>query len=303
MKEELKRAKDSATQSWLDSRPLIDELERLKSGLATAKNRYSLSNTVVSELQSELETSVKSIRAKKEEELNATRMINELSQTLDETREELETLKLAADEELRARSKLKQVSRLRRQTLRTSQLTLRAARIESEAFRASAAEALRYIKISEIDGTTVHLTHEEYHALTRKAEEETSLADWRISVSIEQKHAAEVSRNFALSRLKESYSVNRSKRRRMEGKQFEEGSRGREAEEQDLNIKVEAQENRGFAIPKARARLIAESSRRNPQPMRRAKSNINKKLIKKRKTSIFHQIKSFLVRSIARLFG
>lgn len=306
-KEELKRAKETATQSWLDSKPLIDELERLKSGLATAKNRSSMSNIMVTELQSELETTAKSIRAKTEEELKATKMINELSQTLDETREELESLKMVADEERRARSKLKQVLRLTRQTLRTSQLTLRAARIGSEAFKASADEALGYIKISEIDSAAVHLTHEEHHALTRKAKEETSLADWRISVSLEQKHAAEVSRNFALSRLKESYSLSRSKRRRTEGKLVEEGNRGKEAEEQELNTKlkveVEAQENRGFAIPKARARLIAESSRTNPQVIRRQKSDNNKKLIKKRKSSIWHQIKSFLVRSLARIFG
>ncbi|KAJ4714936.1 Protein WEAK CHLOROPLAST MOVEMENT UNDER BLUE LIGHT 1 like [Melia azedarach] len=303
-KEELKRAKDSAMQSWLDSKPLIDELERLKAGLATAKNRYSMSNIVVSELESEFETIAKSIMSKKEEEVKAASVINELSKALDEKREELETLKLATDEERRARLKLKQVLRLKKQTLRMSQLTLRAARIESEAFGASAAEALRHIKISEVDTTIVQLTHEEYHALKRRAKEEASLADWRISVSMEQKQAAETSRNFALSRLKQSYSDNRLKRRRLrEEKTIERReTAAREMAEEDLNIKVEAQENIS-AIPKARPKVVDESSKRNPLQHRRSRSIHDKRLVKKKKTSIFHQIKSFIVRSFTRLFG
>ncbi|KAK3222666.1 hypothetical protein Dsin_009691 [Dipteronia sinensis] len=162
IKEELKRARDSVTQSCLDSKPLIDELETLKAALASAKNRFSMSNVVISELELELETTSKSIRSKKEEEHKARRTVGEASQALDQTRVELESLKLVMEEELRARSKHKQVQRLRKQTLRMLQLTVRAARIESEAFGESDAEALRQIKNLETDSSTVQLTHEEY---------------------------------------------------------------------------------------------------------------------------------------------
>lgn len=307
-KAELKRAKDNAMLSWLDSKPLIDELERLKATLASAKNRCSMSNMIVSELQAELDSTTKSIMSKKEEEVNATMMIKELSQALAETRQELEALKLATDEERRARSNLKQVLRRKRQKLRTSQLALRATRIESEACRASAAEALRCIGISETDGAiTVQMTQEEYHALKRRAEEEASLAEWRVSVSMEQREGVEASRDFALSRLQETRLRRRSRMSVKDEKIA--GQEAREmAEELDSKIKAEGQENRGFAFPKARAKLInAESSRSRgkSQQMRRSKSNNNNgnSLVKKRRTSILRQIKDFIVRSITRLFG
>ncbi|KAK9285493.1 hypothetical protein L1049_024687 [Liquidambar formosana] len=84
MKEELERAIDSAMQSWLDSRPFIDQLEKLQTGLD--KTRSSTSDTVISESQLE----------KKEEELKARTKINEME----------------LDEEHRARPKLKRVMRL-----------------------------------------------------------------------------------------------------------------------------------------------------------------------------------------------
>ncbi|KAH7566536.1 hypothetical protein ACOSP7_023076 [Xanthoceras sorbifolium] len=303
-KEELKTARDCATQSWLDSKPLIDELETLKAALASAKNCSSMSNIVISDLESELETTSKSIRSKKEEELKARRMIDQISRDLDQTREELESLKLVTDEERRARSKLKQVQRLRKQTLRTLQLKARAVRIESEAFRASAAEALRHIKNLEMDSSTVQLTHQEYYALTRRANEETSLADWRISVSMEQKHAAEASNSFALSRLKDLQSGKVSRRRRTTVvKKFGDGHTIRDAEEeQDLDDRVEAQVNRGMAFPKARAKLIAESGKEDPPQMRSSISKNNQNLIKKRKPSIFHLLKRCIVRKLKRLF-
>lgn len=186
IKKELKRAKDSATQSWLDSRPLIDELDRLKSGLASAKNQSTMSKIAISEIESQLESTNASIKSKKEEEIKATKMINEISQALDQTHEKLERLKQDIDEERQPRLKLKQVLQVRNQTLWTLQLMLRAAQLESEAFRTSEAEALHLINRSEEDNTIVQLNHEDYNALTRRAKEETSLADWRVSVSMEQ---------------------------------------------------------------------------------------------------------------------
>ncbi|KAK2657418.1 hypothetical protein Ddye_010470 [Dipteronia dyeriana] len=301
-KEELKRARDSVTQSWLDSKPLIDELETLKAALASAKNRFSMSNVVISELVLELETTSKSVRSKREDELNARKTIDETSKVLDQTREELESLKLVTDEERRERSKLKQVQQLRNQTLRMLQLTVRAARIESEAFGESDAEALRQIKNLETDSSTVQLTHEEYYALTRRANEETSLANWRISVSLEQKQAAEVSNKFALSRLKDLHSGRISRKRRTKMvKKFGDGHTIRDAEE-DLDIRVEGQgSNRGMAFPKARAKLVAESSKGDPPQMRRSMSKKNQKFLKERKPSIFHLLKRCLVLKVTRL--
>jgi chromosome segregation ATPase len=85
IKIELKRAKDSATQSWLDSKPLIDKLDRLKSGLASAKNQSTMSKIVISEIESQLESANTSVKYKKEEEIKATKMINDISQALDQT--------------------------------------------------------------------------------------------------------------------------------------------------------------------------------------------------------------------------
>jgi chromosome segregation ATPase len=139
-KKELKRASDSATQSWLDSRPLIDELDRLKSGLASAKNQSTMSKIAISEIESQLESTNTCIKSKKEEELKVTKMINEISQALDQTREKLERIKQDIDEERRGRLKLKQVVHVSNQTLWTLQLMLRAVRLESEAFGKSEAE-------------------------------------------------------------------------------------------------------------------------------------------------------------------
>lgn len=56
IKEELRRARDDTTQAWLDSRPVIDRLERLKSSLATAENRNTMSDIIILELKSQLDT-------------------------------------------------------------------------------------------------------------------------------------------------------------------------------------------------------------------------------------------------------
>ncbi|RVW57174.1 Patatin-like protein 2 [Vitis vinifera] len=250
-KEELERSKDRATQSWLDSKPLIDELEKLKSGLESAKNRSSMSNIVISDLQSQFDSVNMSIKLRKKEEVKAKMKTTEIYLALDQTREEMESLKLETDEERRARSKLKQVLRLKRQRLRTLQLTLRAIRIETEAFGASAAEALHHIKRSEMDDTKIQLIHEEYQALTRRAKEEKSLADWRVSVSMEQKLVAEARRNSASRRLKELHSHNRSRRGMGEENITRDGNIIAEEEEQDLMIMAETQKvnNKQIAFP------------------------------------------------------
>ncbi|CAK9166452.1 unnamed protein product [Ilex paraguariensis] len=295
-KQELKRAKDDAMQSWLDSRPLIDELEKLQSGLASEQNRSTTSNVVILELESQLKTTNMSIRSRKEIELKVRTMITQLNQYLDETRQEMEQIKQKTDEERRARSKLRQVLRLRRQTLGTLQLTLGAVQLESEAFGASTAEALRYT-ISQMENNPVQLTQEDYSALTRRAKEETSLADWRVSVAMEQKLSAQESR-----KLKEVNSSNRSTKNKMKGLMNGDGNSAK-GEEEGSRTSKGAQINTGHAFPKARAIPPAEASKRNPRQLRGSKTTNKKILLKRKKPSIFVQIRSFLVRKITRLFA
>ncbi|OMP02059.1 hypothetical protein COLO4_11369 [Corchorus olitorius] len=296
IKEELKSARDNATESWLESKPLIDELERRKSDLATAQNQHSISNTLIVELESQFETIVMEIRSKREEELKASKTINEMNRALEHTREELEQLKTDRDEEQRARSKLKQTLRLRRQTLRTLQLTLRAMRMESEAFGASEAEALRYINHPESDNSPVQLTQEDYYALKRRAKEETSLADWRISVAMEQKITAEKGRNLALARLKETDPDSRPRKIKTEERIVEdEDSKQEEAGDMDLSKQgVDEARNRGFAFPKARAKAIAEYKKGPP-------NRVSKPIRMTKKVTILWKLKSCFLH-IKRLF-
>lgn len=251
-KEELKRAKDNAMQSWLDSKPLIDELVRLKSNLESAKNQSTMSNIVISELESQLGSTNASIRTKKEEEHKATEMINEKRQALDRTREKIKRLKLDIAGS-QARLKLKQGLSVKKKTLQTLQLMLQATQLESEALAASAAEALHYIECSEKDETIIQLSHEEYNALERRAEEETTLADWRVSVSMEQKLVAEASQNLALTRMKDFNSHSKLQRRGLnKEKKIRDGFTKRKAEEQVPSIKVGASvNNRWNTSPKA----------------------------------------------------
>ncbi|CAN6680184.1 unnamed protein product [Malus baccata var. baccata] len=189
--EEIKKAKESIMQAWIDSRPLIDELELVKCGLACAENRYD----------------------KQEHQIQKgeTRMINGINQALDQTHQETERFKCDADEELQARSRLKQGLLIRRQTLRTLQLGLEAVRIEKEALVASKEEALKYIN----------------------SQDENFLSDWRVLVASEQKLATEASRNKALEKLNRLLS--------------EKVSREGEIQEESINYMLPQAQNKEIA--------------------------------------------------------
>lgn len=305
IKEEIKRAKDRSTQSWLDSKPLIDELEHLQSELVSSKNRISMSSTIISELETELNATNMTLRSEKEEELKAKTVINEINQALDKTHMEMENVKVEIDETRRERAKLKQTLRLRRQTLRAMQLKLRAVRIESEAFGASAAEALRFINLSTEENERVQLSQADYYALTRRATEETSLAEWRVSVSKQQRLAAEVSQHSALRRLKEIHSENRWKKRAIrEEKIVGEKTQNIRREEDARDLRVRVNNNRKTAYPKARAKATSEFDRQAHQQLRSSSKNKNSRIfIKKKRSSILSKIRGFIVKNINRLFG
>ncbi|MFS8033369.1 putative WEB family protein [Helianthus anomalus] len=281
-KEELKQAKDEAMQSWLDSRPLIDELEKLQAELANAKLQSE--NTIITKLESELMGINISIRVKKEEDLKARTEINEMTRVSESLREEMERNKLEITEGKWARTKTKMEIKMRRQTLRTLKLTLRAVRLETEAYRASAEAALEQITRSQASnhGSTVELTQEDYFALTRRAKEEESLADWRVVVATEQRLAAEESCDLALKRLSES-TVNDEL---MKDKNEEEMS-----EKEVTSSMFRAQ----TPFPKARAKLMAHGGSTRETDRRQT--------VSKKKRSIFVKVKSFFARKMKYLFG
>lgn len=289
-KEDLTQAKDHAIESWLASKPLIDELEKQQKGLEIAKNRSTMSNIVVSELESQLEATIMSINSKREEELEARALINQIKDELDEIQEEMEQMKMETDEERRERSKLKQVLLMRRQTLEALQLTQRAIRLELEAVGASAAEALEHINRSQSDNTTVQLNVEEYDALTRSADEETFLTDWRVLVSTEQRLAAQDSRDLAFKRLEKLYyPANDLKQNKVEEEiTGDPGSVAKQDEKEDSGIINSA----------GNGKLVDEASPRSQQQLTDvsgSSSSGDKKSVKKKKPSVFAQIRNFVV--------
>ncbi|CAN1238248.1 hypothetical protein LINGRAPRIM_LOCUS2067 [Linum grandiflorum] len=280
--EDLKVAKDQAVQSWLDSKPLIDELEKLQSEVNAAKNR----NAAISDLQLELEDNQRRMSSKMEEELQAIKVTNELTKALDQTCKDLETIKLEADEQRRERLKLKQVLRIRRQTLRSLQLKLRAVRIEAEAFAMSLEDASANIDNSKMDNDIKLLSGEEYCSLVRREREETSLSNWRVSVAEEQKLATEASRNMALSRLSQ---VCETKKRWGEEDSIVEHEETRAVVAEGTTGDSSGRVGGQIVIPKARARAMREETARN--------NNSRKRMtVKKRRKnqSFFSKITDFI---------
>ncbi|KAG8641239.1 hypothetical protein MANES_13G125400v8 [Manihot esculenta] len=294
IKEDLQKEKGSTTQSYFAYRTLTDELGKLQSTLAVVKNRTSMStsmsNAMILELVSKLEAINMSIRSKMEEEVEMKQTINEINEAMDEARKEKETNKRDMEEERRVRSELKQVLRMRRQKLRTLQLQIQAVERESEAFLASAAEALELLNNSRTDNNcTIQLTMEEYKDMKERAKEETTLAEWRVSLFMKQQLAAEVNRNMALSRLKEL-----RRRKSKEKEKNEDAQITREIEEhQPSPAREEGQVKKREALSKPPGKAAGKLSKN---------SRKNKRRGKKKKQSILFQIRRFFVRNISRFF-
>uniref|UniRef100_A0A7N0T9B6 Uncharacterized protein n=1 Tax=Kalanchoe fedtschenkoi TaxID=63787 RepID=A0A7N0T9B6_KALFE len=295
-KEEIKRAKDSATQSWLDSRPVIDELEKLQLRLESARNRASETDKTVSQLQGELEDVYVSIRDRIEGGREAKKTISDADQASDQIKEDMKRLEEEVNESKRDRAKLKQTLRIKRQELRKLQLTLRAVRIETGALTASESEALRHVDRLETESATVQLTREDYTALMKRAKEETSLADWRISVSAEQRVLAEASREAAMKRLEECYSEQRSKDKLAEEEKPE---NGREMEQVLPEDGYVARSPNAAQSAGSRSTRGASSRRTNPpqaasRGQRQNARGSRRRVARKKKTSIFYRIRCFL---------
>ncbi|XP_050205806.1 synaptonemal complex protein ZIP1-like [Mercurialis annua] len=285
IREELYKAKETATQSWLDSKPLIDELERLQADLANAKNRISMYNIIIPELELQLHATNVEIKLELEKESKSKEIIDQLNRAVEDVFKETEAIKQDSDEERRQKTKLKQILRVKKQNLRTLQLTLRAVRIESEALKESEADIIEQIKNSETDDSVIRISQGDYYALKRKAKDETALAEWRISASSNEKFAAVESKNFALSRLKEI------KRKTIKDQE----NTNEDVEEQKQSPEVPANGGIDF-FPKARAKAFASKSN-----LKKVQRRTASKSRKKKKRSIFNLISNFF-ESIARFF-
>ncbi|EEF40005.1 conserved hypothetical protein [Ricinus communis] len=250
---------------------MTDELEILQSKLAISKDRISVSSALISELELQLESTNMSIKSRMEEELQAKKLTDEITEACDETCKTLEMIKREIYEERRARSKLKQVLRMRKQTIRALQVTLQAVEMESEAFGASTSESIGHIKNSETDNSTVQLPQDEYYALRERAMDETALGEWRISIFLKQKLAAQESRNFCLSRLEE-LSTKKGKEKKIN----EDGNIIKEVEQQSPT--------RGTVLPKVRDEAtdkLNQDLRKRRRRSRSTNTKNNKKLRKK----------------------
>ncbi|KAK4416229.1 hypothetical protein Salat_2448400 [Sesamum alatum] len=297
MKEDLRQAKDDAMQSWLDSRPLIDELEKMQAELENAKARVFKANITISELQAQLGTTDMCIKSTKEEEQKFRMMINDKNHDLHKVQEEMERLKMKMDQKRRRRSKLKLVLRLKTQTLQTLELTCEALQLEAEAFGISAAQALHYVNNSEAANIMVQLTQEEYDFLKREAKEQTSLAEWRISVSEEEKLAAENSRDSAFRRLQNIYPRTISSQRNTTEQTIHNEKNKKKTGEPATRVGQRTNQRR---FSKAQTNAPAGVNKRNTQQQFR--NNNCSYLVKKRKPSICFRIRTFLVRKLSKYF-
>ncbi|XP_027916037.1 protein BCAP-like [Vigna unguiculata] len=287
-KEELNRAKESSMQSWLDSEPLIDELEKQKANLANAQLSENSSKTVTEKLESQLETIHKSIKSKREEQLKTELMIQETNQNLDHMRNEMEMLKLERNKEKQTLAKLRQTLHLRKQTAQTLQLTLRAVLLESDAVEESSAKALQQIKLSENHRDVVQLTNEKYYALTRRAKEKISHTNSRVSVYMEQKHAAQATHDLVLSRLNKIYSSrswSMNKRKIMGLRYTERSAKGQDTIiEEEVMANVSPKSSAEESLPKFKGGKLQQSR----------KSVSNHVKIVRKKSSILYKLRKCL---------
>lgn len=294
IKEDLRQAKEDAMQSWLDSRPLIDEFEKMQAELESTKASVLKATTTITELQAQLGTTDMCIKSAKNKEQNLRMMINDKNQNVHKMQEDMEQLKTKIDQKRRRRSKLKLVLRLKRQTLQTLELTSEAIKRESEAFSTSAAQALFYINNTEAANVMIQLTQEEYGSLKEEAKEQISLAEWQISASAEEKLAAENNRDLAFRRLQSLHPHNRFRQSNMTG--------------QTIHTETVMNNRRPYTragsptrhrqVSQGRVKSPTRVSKRNPQ----WKSQNYDSFRMKKKKSIFFRIKSFIVRSLTKYF-
>lgn len=291
--EDLKQAKEEAMQSWLDSRPLIDELEKMQAELNSTRVRVLKANSIITELQAQLRATDMCIKSAKDEQQNVRMMINDKNQEVHMMQEDTEQLKMKIVEKRRRRSKLKLVLRLKRQTLQTLELTCKAIKLESQAFSSSLAQALYYINNTEAANVMIQLTQEEYACLKEEANKQISQAEWRISMSVEEKLAAEKSRDLGFRRLQNLHPHNRFRQSNIRGQTTnKETFTNRKKYVRAGNPSKHGQDFKGG--------LKSPTGVNMPNPQRKSKNYYSFHV--KKKESIFFRIKTFIVRRLTKYF-
>ncbi|KAL0321986.1 UNVERIFIED_CONTAM: hypothetical protein Scaly_2495000 [Sesamum calycinum] len=152
-----------------------------------------------------------------------------------------------------------------------------------------------YINNSETANIMVQLTKEEYDFLKREAKEQTSLAEWRISVSEEEKLAAENSRDLAFRRLQSIYPRNISSQRNMTEQTIRNEKSKKKTGEHATRVGHQTNQRR---FSKAQTNSPTRVNKRNTQQQFR---NNRSYLVKKKKLSIFVR-KNFSCKEVVEVF-
>ncbi|KAJ8510392.1 hypothetical protein OPV22_000826 [Ensete ventricosum] len=200
-REEIKRARESAVQSWIDSMPSIDELESSRSVISRTRNRVTMYTTAIASLRSLLNSTSRSIRDKQAEESNSKMAAAEMRQEAHRRSEEMENLKVEKEEKVVYRNKLKMELQIKSQSLKALQLKLTAVDMEIEAVNESVDVTLHQAKHLRADHKMVALSHEEYNVMCRRTEEEAAAASSSIVWWDGKRRAAEDRKANALQRL------------------------------------------------------------------------------------------------------
>jgi len=199
--QEIVHARESTNQSSLECEAFIYELEKQRSIHATTKEQVTMATAVIASLGSLLETTTTSTETKQEEEHKNKTTIKEMSQARKRDQQQLLEIVAEIEEEKEGNRKLHEELHLKKQSLETLQLKQRAVDMEIEAFSSSLNLTCDQLKQLELDNEMVAISHEEFCSLHREVNKETTMANWRLAASNEERHAAEVNKDKALRRL------------------------------------------------------------------------------------------------------
>ncbi|CAD5196145.1 unnamed protein product [Musa acuminata subsp. malaccensis] len=282
-REEIKRARESAVQSWIDSMPSIDELESSRSVLSRTRNRVTMYTTAIASLCSLLNSTGRSIRHKQAEESNSKMAAAEMRQEAHRRREEMESLKVEMEEMGASRNKVKMKLQIKSQLLKALQLKLRAIDMEMEAVNESVDATLHQAKHLRADHKMIALSHEEYNVMCRRMEEEAAAASSRIvwwdgkRCAAADRKANALQRLQALQREREIAGV-MSKEAHLEA--------GKKTKTKASPLQGKLKETEGYY----------------QQPRRRARRQSSEKEVRK-KQSILQKTRRFIMRKLKWFFN
>lgn len=207
----IEQARKNTIPSRLKSAPLIGKLEEQQSMLAKNRKQVAMATSVIASLGSLLETTTKSAESKEDDDCKNMIVIEETMQAKERHQQELEKLVAEIEVEKGEGRKLKEKLHMRRQSLRTLQLKMRAASMGIEAFNSSLGHSLDQLNHLKVEIETVTLSHKDLCSLQREVDKDTTLANWRVVAVEKERHAAELNKEKALKRLEELYKEKKLK--------------------------------------------------------------------------------------------